>query len=761
MALLNRIFPWFKGSSQPALSAGIPTDAPILNADQDILGRSGFASEIAEVIANQRTTEGVVLALRGDWGSGKSSLKNLIVQDLGRRFAEKVNVLEFNPWDWGSDEAINHAFFSEIAAALGQADNSLTGRRRAYKFLQYAELLATLSGSFKSSGDWASSIVGWLTIIGLLTTGVSLALLGSSATKIATGFLIFSGIFAIFSKVFRLIGVVKYQDKPLELVRADLKDRLKTLPVNLLIVIDDIDRLEAQQIRLLIRLVKSNSNLPGITYLLLFEQGIVEDALDPDQHDRGRRYLEKIVQASFDVPTVERARVEAELINGLNRLLINQLTVENGFDVPRWQNIWQSGIRHLFCNIRDVRRFISVFGIHLNLQQGRSILEINIIDFIAIEALRIFEPEIFKLLSREKTLLTQKSNNQGDFFNRINEIIDSTKFRRKSAVRDILVYLFPKTSDALKVVPYYSDNDTKLDQDRRICSRRHFDRYFMLRLPDGQISNSDLKDFLELNDKSEIAKAFQAFDRDDLLPILLARLDETKEILPQSNIGSLLPAIIDVGDKYEDFTGLSVSGPFIAAWRVAAWCLKGVSDASSRDKIFREALENSSGLGVPEMLIKLDENSRRNIKTDYKAIFTDQGLNMARELILEKIREVSKEPEIFLNNHHIIPLLYRWRAISDDNEPRRWIAGIVKRVHLLPKLLDVFTIIRESQTIGQYSVQKTKVFYTEWFKDFADLDQVNKALERIDISLLPQAEKDALLAYNEAVSDISNQSDAR
>jgi hypothetical protein len=257
MKLFQKIAEWFKRPPPPQPSRGLPTDAPISTAEQDILGRTGFANELAEVIANQQTTESLVLALRGDWGSGKSSLKNLIIGVLQARFREQVRVLEFNPWQWGSDETISRAFFREIAAALGQADHSLRGLRRAYKFREYAKLLTSLSGTLKLAGEKTSSVVGWLSGIGLLTAGAGLVLPGLPVTKVAAALLMIGGVIAIFAKVVGTLGAEKDHGKPLELVRADLEDRLKSLPRNLLVVVDDIDRLEPEQIRLVVRLVKS------------------------------------------------------------------------------------------------------------------------------------------------------------------------------------------------------------------------------------------------------------------------------------------------------------------------------------------------------------------------------------------------------------------------------------------------------------------------------------------------------------------------
>ncbi|MBW4035172.1 MAG: hypothetical protein HIU90_06835 [Proteobacteria bacterium] len=342
----------------------MPTDAPISTPEQDILGRTGFATELAEVIANQHTPESLVLALRGDWGSGKSSLKNLIIGVLRDRFQEQVKVLEFNPWQWGSDETISRAFFREIAAALGQADRSLKGRRRANKFREYAKTLTSLSSALKRAGEKTSSVVGWLTGIGLLTAGAGLVLPGLPVTKVAACFLLTSGVIAIVARVAGALGANKHEGKPLEFVRADLEDRLRSLPRNLLVVVDDIDRLEPEQIRLVVRLVKSNANLPKITYLLLFQRSIVEEALKLLSNENGRRYLEKIVQASFDVPMVEGARVEAAVLSGLDKLLSGELTFQNGFDETRWGNLWQGGLRKLFRNLRDVQRFLAALSVH-------------------------------------------------------------------------------------------------------------------------------------------------------------------------------------------------------------------------------------------------------------------------------------------------------------------------------------------------------------------------------------------------------------
>lgn len=74
-----------------------------------------------------------------------------------------------------------------------------------------------------------------------------------------------------------------------------------------------------QPLRLMLQLVRATCDLPNITFLLLFQRNVVEDALtDAEFRDtapqHGRSFLEKIVQVSFDMPVVEKAKLRSGAI---------------------------------------------------------------------------------------------------------------------------------------------------------------------------------------------------------------------------------------------------------------------------------------------------------------------------------------------------------------------------------------------------------------------------------------------------------------
>ncbi|AXJ96135.1 hypothetical protein DM480_12120 [Sphingomonas sp. FARSPH] len=68
----------------------LPVDAPIENAAQDLLRRSPLVARVAELLGRRNFPAGRVIAIRGDWGSGKSPFKNLVAERLSSRLCGRV-----------------------------------------------------------------------------------------------------------------------------------------------------------------------------------------------------------------------------------------------------------------------------------------------------------------------------------------------------------------------------------------------------------------------------------------------------------------------------------------------------------------------------------------------------------------------------------------------------------------------------------------------------------------------------------------------
>ncbi len=71
-----------------------------------------------------------------------------------------------------------------------------------------------------------------------------------------------------------------------------------------MVIIDDIDRLTAAEIRQIFQLVKLSARFPYVVYVLAFDRDAVAEALSELGVTSGEEYLEKIVQVSFDLPPI-------------------------------------------------------------------------------------------------------------------------------------------------------------------------------------------------------------------------------------------------------------------------------------------------------------------------------------------------------------------------------------------------------------------------------------------------------------------------
>jgi len=740
------------GNNGAEREGAFAADLPIHSATEDLLNRGAFAHALAAVLYRHRGIDSLVVALRGDWGSGKTSIKNLVVEALTPPDAMPMKVVTFNPWQWGSDEAITRAFFREIAAALGDTEQSLPVRRRAHEFRRYAKMFEQLSGSAKEAVTGVSGLITWLGGFGLILAG-GVITLDLPAKWLASALAVLAGFALVGSKLIAFVWRDREESRPLDIARAVLEDRLRSLPRNILVVVDDIDRLEPEQIRTVIRHVKANANLPGLTYLLLYQREIVEKAFDGESPGEGRKFLEKIVQAAFDVPVVEDARIGGIVLAELEKITA-PLPKDPTFDQTRWGNTWHGGLKHLFRNLRDAKRFIGGTEVQFTLHRGSRVLETNLIDTVALEALRIFEPEVYAAIGRSKTLITGTRDRRETDKEKIKALLACATKENERAAQHVTSQLFPVIAWAFGSAWHGPDWEERWASERRICSSRYFDRYFALRLPDGRISDSEFLEFVEASgDRRFIDVAFASIQERGLLPELLERLDEAavNGKLPMEHIDALLSALFDIAEPLPNQMGFGSQMPFISCWRIASWYLKSERNQEARGQIFLRALGIAAGLAVPATLIGLDMD--RRAKGDGELMLTDANLDSAKAAWVEKLKTaLSKDPVTIIRGEHIVNFLYRWLDFEGLAGPRAWVTSVVSDPRLLPIFLAAFVHEGQAHTLGDFVTHKMVSFRLDALLPFVDLPEMLNAVRALPTDI-DMTEREACNRFIEAANN--------
>lgn len=100
----------------------ISNDTPIGTPDDDLYSLDPFAKAIAKSIESMAAPGGLVLAINGPWGSGKSSAINLIRHHLAEPVGRgEIVPVEFNPWWFAGADALTLLFFQELSIVIGQS----------------------------------------------------------------------------------------------------------------------------------------------------------------------------------------------------------------------------------------------------------------------------------------------------------------------------------------------------------------------------------------------------------------------------------------------------------------------------------------------------------------------------------------------------------------------------------------------------------------------------------------------------------------
>jgi hypothetical protein len=287
-------------------------------------------------------------------------------------------------------------------------------------------------------------------------------------------------------------------NSPLPKIKRELQDALRSLHKRVLVVVDDVDRLTAEEVKLLFQLIKANSDFPNLIFLVLFERRIVEDCLEKTiRAGSGKDYLEKVVHVGFDLPQIPRLLLDGFVREQLE-VLLKRFGIENSFDWRRWLDDYVNALRPYFINLRDVYRFFGTLEFHMGVFAGPK-FEVNPVDLFSLEVLRVFEPRAYHLIAESKTILfgdarkfsfsNFKMTDEERAAAARTKILAKVAETDKERVGEVLECLFPNSQ---------ANSQFEWQRELRICHCDFFDRYFQLCIPEGDLAQAELEEVVAL-----------------------------------------------------------------------------------------------------------------------------------------------------------------------------------------------------------------------------------------------------------------------
>ncbi|WP_437964222.1 P-loop NTPase fold protein [Sorangium sp. So ce260] len=520
------------------------SDRPIESKDEDRFGRAPFVRAIAEQILGSPAVDSYVVALMGPWGCGKTSLVNMVAEEVRLR-SENAVVLYFNPWIFsGAEQLVGH-FFHELGSQLTELKQDKLSTVGA-AINKYASLFGQFAGYIPGAG-----------------AGLKIA---ADATAAVTGLI---------------------SDPPsIEKQRKAIQEALRGMDQRIVVLIDDIDRLRREEIREIVKLVRLTGDFPNVVYVLAFDRERVERALSDDD-ESGRAYLEKIIQVGYDVPVAQATDINELLLSELDAALSG---LEHGYYGTReWANVFVRVIRPLFRSARDVRRYVNAIPPTVQIIGP----EVALVDLLALEAIRVFLPDVFAQLPARATALTASHpswhSGKDPHGDEIRTFVD--KSANKVVVSQMIHQLFPMAQRHIGGPTYSERFAQNWRKQRRVAVPEVLRFYLERRLPEGAITTAEVDNaFKLLGDRSALHSALEKLDP-VRVEALLARLEAYEDDFTPDKVESAVGALLDqmhrlrVGKNH--FFDL---GAGLALDRVILRLIRCIQDQSERERIVSTVL---------------------------------------------------------------------------------------------------------------------------------------------------------------------------
>lgn len=226
---------------------------PLVLKEADKLRYYDLATELLEVIKSAETQRAFSIGIDAVWGSGKSSLFDILQYALIPQHNEKLDetkkeivVITFSPWLYPDQNSLVRAFFRQL-------EKHISGEQGHFDLDQYVDLVVGEDSSF--------------------------------------------------------VGMAKrffFPPEDLEKIKAKIGENIKSPRKTYLIIIDDLDRLEAKEILEVGRLCRIIADFPNTIYLLGYDRAYIDEVLEHNEGygHKASSYFDKVVQFELRLPHV-------------------------------------------------------------------------------------------------------------------------------------------------------------------------------------------------------------------------------------------------------------------------------------------------------------------------------------------------------------------------------------------------------------------------------------------------------------------------
>lgn len=636
-------------------------DKPLYDTKYDRLGFGNIAHHLASAFLQNDLSRGFVVGVEGAWGSGKSSLVNLALEELSKKEGGPC-VIRFAPWLVGSRNELLAQLFSDLEPVILQAipESERNDTKKILgRYAQASSGLAALAGLAEMGGvPWAGPI------------GKFLKKSGEKAAELS--------------------------ENSLGDLNQSLREKLELLDRPIVVFVDDLDRLEPSEVAEVLRLVKAVADFPNVAYILAYDLEVIADSLQRALGiSNGRSYLEKVVQASFKVPNAMNFDLRNWLKAEVSMLL--DLATLDPVARNRLEGVYHQWSNEFLETPRDVVRVIN--SLKLNFSPVRDHVDPG--DMVFLQIIRTKDSKLFNWIERYVSSLSAIGdwgfispgahervgkellrivNKEGEELNRfIHRLEDHLPGMD-------LVSLIKKDID-FKVLSISGVEELKaFSAEKRLASPSHYSYYFSFAEPSGSLNDSELEAFLFTceQDPEKAASRFRQLIETQrpqggrLAEVLLDRLVAAGTKISPEQVKGLFKALGEAIDELVPFAKTDFGPPeFLKGNRQEVFGLiEQVQNSDERSEVLRSLF--SDGKSVAWLVGIIRESTFEHgahgdrIEPEEARLLSVTDFDLVKGIFLRRMIETP--PTDLLKVPQFLSLIFAWHQVGDQEGAVNWVS---------------------------------------------------------------------------------------
>ena len=620
-------------------------DKPLTCSEHDKLRFGRTADRLAAVFLENSLNQGFVVGVEGAWGSGKSSLVNLALKKLECQKGGP-HVVRFAPWLIGSRKELLAQLFVELEPVILRATPECKKEKTEELLKKYARLAA--KGGEKLAKIFANF----------------------ESTRVVAN---------TAEKVLREVAKVaeEYSEQSIGDINGRLRENLKSVTRPILVFVDDLDRLDPGDVIEVFRLVKAVADFPNVAYILAYDPEVVANNVKSELRvPDGNYYLEKVVQASFEVPSPAINNLRDWLKKEIADLI--DIDALSSYARGRFDRVFSRWGSEYLRTPRDVVRVLNAIKLYYVPVKDR----VDPADMVFLQIIRVKDSGLFRLIKRYIVDWSELSTGGSIAEERLKQ--HGEEFFEAIKLEGTRSDSFIDSLRELHGLDWRHGGPTskRVDEEKRLVSPKFHSYYFSFDRPSYDVSDSELEQFL-LDCETDTDKAVSTFramilHRDSQagsrVLLLFDRLIELSGPVSAVRVGGLFKVL---GEEIEKLLacGSSLLPSFLNGDCNGVFgVIVKIKESDEKAKILDQLFSSSKSFAWLTGIIRsltLANGERDREEPENSKLLSEIEFRKCAEIFSQRLS--SAEPDELLELDYFLPLMYAWHQCGYPDDTREWI----------------------------------------------------------------------------------------